>query len=338
MTVPYNHEYLQKSRINVWVPELRYLFYRSRFVFLLTRILLSIGFACVIHYAVERNKDVSLPTGILSYVSVVLGMLLAFRTNTAYDRYWEGRKLWNTLEDVSMNLFRGFQCYVTIKSEEIKKKNDQALKNVVSTCFAIRYYLLGKHDYVPTEICEILSPEILDVLTSKNYANASNSKEISSKSCSNSEMRSFSDSNSDFNDEGLNLPYRLTFELSKYIEDLPPDCLKAPAYSVLLASINSIVSAFKGCLRIQTTPMPFSYSSFLYRSVILYLLCLPFLSKGYGYLVTVLIQALVTFLLYGALAIAEEIEDPFGNDKNDLHMKKICGNIYKEWEFISKLS
>ncbi|PVU85777.1 hypothetical protein BB560_006899 [Smittium megazygosporum] len=320
MTAPYNYEQFQKSRINVWVPEI------------------GIGFACVIHYVVQRNSDVSLPTGILSYVYVVLGLLLAFRTNTAYDRYWEGRKIWNGLEEVSMNLFRGLQCYVTIKNEEMRKKNDQALKNIVSTCFAIRYYLLGKHDYVPTEICEILPPEILGVLTSKNYDNAVSSKQSLPASSSNSKKGSFSGSNSDFNEEELNLPYRLTFELSKYIESIPSDCLRPQAYSVLLTSVNSMVSAFKGSLRIQTTPMPYSYSSFLYRSVILYLVCLPFLSKGYGYLITALIQALVTFLLYGALAIAEEIEDPFGDDKNDLHMKKICGNIYKEWEFISKLA
>jgi len=39
-----------------------------------------------------------------SLVGFVISMLLVFRTNTAYERWWEGRKQWGALVNVSRNL------------------------------------------------------------------------------------------------------------------------------------------------------------------------------------------------------------------------------------------
>ena len=49
---------------------------------------------------------VALPLGpsFLSILGIILGLLLVFRTNTAYDRWWEGRRLWGQLLNVSRAL------------------------------------------------------------------------------------------------------------------------------------------------------------------------------------------------------------------------------------------
>ena len=49
---------------------------------------------------------VAVPLGpsFLSILGIILGLLLVFRTNTAYDRWWEGRKLWGQLVNVSRGL------------------------------------------------------------------------------------------------------------------------------------------------------------------------------------------------------------------------------------------
>ena len=39
-----------------------------------------------------------------SVLGFVISLLLVFRTNTAYDRWWEGRKLWGTIVNTSRNL------------------------------------------------------------------------------------------------------------------------------------------------------------------------------------------------------------------------------------------
>src|ERR1700754_1378564 len=49
----------------------------------------------------EHVKNISIMHTLLSFV---LSMLLVFRTNTAYDRWWEGRKLWGSLVNNSRNL------------------------------------------------------------------------------------------------------------------------------------------------------------------------------------------------------------------------------------------
>ena len=43
-------------------------------------------------------------TNLHTLLGFVLSMLLVFRTNTAYDRWWEGRKLWGNLVNSSRNL------------------------------------------------------------------------------------------------------------------------------------------------------------------------------------------------------------------------------------------
>jgi putative membrane protein len=49
---------------------------------------------------------VAVPLGpsFLSILGIILGLVLVFRTNTAYDRWWEGRKLWGQLVNVSRGL------------------------------------------------------------------------------------------------------------------------------------------------------------------------------------------------------------------------------------------
>ena len=46
----------------------------------------------------------------------VLSLLLVFRTNTAYDRWWEGRKLWGALVNNSRNL--AIKLNALLKHEE----------------------------------------------------------------------------------------------------------------------------------------------------------------------------------------------------------------------------
>src|SRR5262245_33841419 len=45
-------------------------------------------------------------------VGVALGLLVVFRNNCSYDRYWEGRKLWGAIINTSRNLLRGAAAYV----------------------------------------------------------------------------------------------------------------------------------------------------------------------------------------------------------------------------------
>jgi ion channel-forming bestrophin family protein len=56
----------------------------------------------------DQRFGISAPLGpqILSLLGIILGLLLVFRTNTAYDRWWEGRRFWGQLTNVSRALAR----------------------------------------------------------------------------------------------------------------------------------------------------------------------------------------------------------------------------------------
>jgi ion channel-forming bestrophin family protein len=98
-----------------------------------------------------------------------------------------------------------------------------------------------------------------------------------------------------------------------------------------LLFVNTEASAFMdvcgACERIKNTPIPFSYSNFIKKFIFLYIVTLPI---GYVFSLGYLIIPVVVFVFYvlGSLElIAEEIEDPFGNDTNDLPMQRMYENI-----------
>ena len=95
------------------------------------------------------------------------------------------------------------------------------------------------------------------------------------------------------------------------------------------AELMSFTDICGACERIKNTPIPYSYSSFIKKFIFVYVMTLPF---GYvpslGYWI-IPVVALVFYILASLEVIAEEIEDPFGGDANDLPMDRLARNINK---------
>jgi putative membrane protein len=95
--------------------------------------------------------------------------------------------------------------------------------------------------------------------------------------------------------------------------------------------LKDFIDIVGACERIKNTPIPYSYSMFVKKFIFIYLFTLPFgFVTSFGY-VTVPTVMLISFILLSVELIAEEIEDPFGRDVNDLPTdelaKKINDNI-----------
>jgi len=91
-----------------------------------------------------------------------------------------------------------------------------------------------------------------------------------------------------------------------------------------LKGFTDIIGA---CERIKNTPIPYSYSMFIKKFIFVYNMTLPFgfmWSIGYA---TIPIVLLVFYFLVSIELIAEEIEDPFGKDVNDLPLDSLCIKI-----------
>ncbi|KAK0476345.1 Bestrophin, RFP-TM, chloride channel-domain-containing protein [Armillaria novae-zelandiae] len=127
-----------------------------------------------------------------------------------------------------------------------------------------------------------------------------------------------------------NLPLEISLYLSSYISALQTrKIMDAPTTNTLLAALNQLVDSLTGLERILTTPIPFSYSIHLWVVTILYNLCLPFqIWQPLGW-IAIPASSILSFIFFGFLVAGEEIENPFGYDRNDLNMDHFTSNIIR---------
>lgn len=222
-----------------------------------------------------------------SLLGFVISMLLVFRTNTAYDRWWEGRKLWGALVNNSRNL--------AIKIRSIS--DDKSVKAFYRKAIPLYAKSLKVHlraEQTRLALDEQEHPEFTDIDTKKHVPNQV-ALMITERT-----MRLYK--------EGKISGEQLLF---------------------LNEEIRSFTDICGACERIKNTPIPYSYSSFIKKFIFAYVLTLPF---GYVFTMGYYVIALTVFVFYVLASlelIAEEIEDPFGLDPNDLPMEKMAANIDK---------
>ncbi|WP_306297009.1 bestrophin family protein [Nostoc sp. C052] len=234
------------------------------------------------------DKPVSQP--ILGSVipSIVLGLLLVFRTNTAYERFWEGRKCWGSIVNNVRNLARQIWVSVDEISPEDKENKITALNLLAAFAVTTKLHLRG----------EAVNSELEDLVPSTKY--------IKLKIMNNP-------------------PIEVAFWIGDYLQQqYNRNCLNSYQLTSMQELLNNLVDNLGACERILKTPMPLAYAIHLKQLLILYCFLLPFqIVESLGWW-TGLISALVGFTVFGIEAIGLEIENPFGYDANDLPLDVIC--------------
>lgn len=266
--------------------------YRGMFISTLTMGLITY-ILCELHVRFGiLNFPINSATTIGS-ISLVVGMLLVFRMNTAYDRWWEGRKLLGQLMNSSR--FLAMKIDVYLEDSVLKDK----LENLIASySYAMAEHLQGGEAFAKT----------LNYLTDENKVLFKESK---------------------------HKPSFILSCLSKEFYDLNKNkIITNEQLMTLEGCILSFTDIVGGCERIKNTPIPFAYAIHLKRIILLYCLLLPFtIVGGMGYW-SILAVMLVFFVLVGIEIIGEEIEDPFGNDHNDLPILETAENIRKNIEYL----
>lgn len=117
------------------------------------------AFGFLISLLYHFDKPVSQP--ILGNVipSIVLGLLLVFRTNTAYERFWEGRKCWGSIVNNVRNLARQIWVSVDEISPEDKENKITALNLLAAFAVTTKLHLRG----------EAVNRELEDLMPSTKY-------------------------------------------------------------------------------------------------------------------------------------------------------------------------
>ena len=130
--------------------------------------------------------------------------------------------------------------------------------------------------------------------------------------------------------EGVHLPNFLANLLMKKTNDLYQNkTISGEQLLFLNNEVSSFADICGACERIKNSPIPFSYSVFIKKFIFFYVMTLPF---GYVFTLGYMAVPVVVFVFYVLASlelIAEEIENPFGLDANDLPLNHICKNIQK---------
>lgn len=228
-----------------------------------------------------------------SLLGFVLSLLLVFRTNTAYDRWWEGRKLWGKLVNDSRNF--------VIKINSILPEND--VKNRTQIAKYLRFF--------PHFLANHLSKESTRLVLDEDFSDLQ--KELQHHP-----------------------PAELVFLLTKKLYQLKKENKISDTEMLFLdTQLSGFLDVCGVCERIKNTPIPYSYSSFIKKFIIFYVMALPVanvVNLG-GFMIP--ITMFVYYVLMSLELIAEEIEDPFNNDENDIPMEAISQNIERSINLIS---
>lgn len=262
----------------------------------LERSLFCGAFAVLISFLHSKQLPVSQP--ILGSVipSIVLALLLVFRTNTAYERFWEGRKLWGS----TVNTIRNLAWKIWVAVDEVEP-GDRELK--ITALRLLPAFAIAKKLYLRYEPAnEELKPWVSLV----QYSSLQNIQ---------------------------NMPLEISRLLGDYLQQ---EYKRGILTNYQLASIhtlmNNLMDNVGGCERILKTPIPPAYVIHLNQLVLIYCLILPFqFVRDLGWW-TGLFVAIVSFALFGIEEIGVEIENPFGYDHNDLPLDKICQTIQNNIE------
>jgi putative membrane protein len=234
--------------------------------------------------------------------SIVLGLLLVFRTNTAYERFWEGRKAWGTLVNNVRNLARLIWVAIDEKEPEDRANKEATLRLLIAFAVATKLHL--RSEAINSEIEMLMSPSRYFNLKTMN-----------------------------------NPPLEIAFWIGDYLQQqYHRNCINLYQMNALNDVLNSMVDVLGGCERILKTPMPMAYAIHLKQMLLIYCLLLPFqlvhdLSWATGPIV-----ALISFTLFGIEEIGVEIENPFGHDPNDLPLDAICATMRRNIEDLITLS
>ncbi len=224
-----------------------------------------------------------------SLLGFAISMLLVFRTNTAYDRWWEGRKLWGALVNTSRNF--------ALKLSTLLPVTEQSQRSFFRKIIPAYAYTLHKHLRREEVRLELFNDEEHKELF----------KHI---------------------DHSKHMPNQVAQLMYRHIQQLFAEKkITGEQLLYLNVELQSFTDICGGCERIKNTPIPFSYSVFIKKFIFFYIMTLPF---GYVFQLGYYVVPVVGFIFYVLASlelIAEEIEDPFGGDENDLPTETIAHNI-----------
>lgn len=246
-----------------------------------------ITFALSWVYTHSSLREIVIPSTTHSLIGIVIGLLLVFRTNTAYDRWWEGRKCISAISN-SMSLYM------------------MKLTSMVNTHDEETHTYGVVNEFRKTSVLKFT--EWLEALR-MFLRQSDDGKKIITLPFHRSQMQIFTG---------------LMTEMNRLVKS---NEIRKDEASALQLHLNTIMENSNNCERIKNTPIPLGFLLHIKTSIFIYLLSLPIgLFHDLGMMSTFIIMT-IYYVIGGIEIISNEIENPFAGDPNDLPVDELLGNI-----------
>jgi len=257
---------------------------------LLIVFLIGLG-AVLFHGYFERTQILDLNPQPFTLLGLALAIFLGFRTNVSYDRYWEARKLWGSILNYARALARQ-ALTVTAWTPDTPEARRFVL-GLAATAHALRHQLRDTDASADLQrLLQLPEADLAKIKTAR-------------------------------------FPPILIVRL--LAEQLHAARRQGQLSDTLALAMEKNLDGYSdsigGCERILTTPVPLTFSLMVHRTVYFYCSLLPFaLAASIGWL-TPVFAAFVAYAFMALEAIAEELEQPFGADPNDLPLQAMSQTI-----------
>ena len=241
------------------------------------------------------TEPVPLNPSVFAILGISLAIFHGFCNNAAYDRFWEGRKLWGTLVWLSRNIARQV---LTLPNVSMAEKQ-AFIRHQIAFVHSLRQQLRGEDN--TANLQRLLTVEEQQAVVGQNFI-------------------------------ALRLTQIMGQMLANWQAEQKIDVWQWQSLDTTLGEIAHIQA---GCERINNTPIPYAYFVLLHRTVYLYCFMLPFgLGNTIGW-VTPFVVIFVGYTFMALNEIVDEISEPFGTGENELPLGMMCDTIETQLAMLS---
>ncbi|TDE10494.1 bestrophin family protein [Dyadobacter psychrotolerans] len=251
------------------------------------------SYAALVFYLYQyHNWDfLVFPISMITIVGTALSLLLGFRTNSAYDRWWEARQIWGAIVNDSRTLIRQAMSFIDPKARERTEIIENVTHLQIAWCYALSNSLRKEPILIMADL-HLKADELLYVKGHDNIPNAI--LQLIQERLTNSFQRGEID--------------RILFQS-------------------LDGTIARLCDSMGKCERIKNTIFPTQYSFFVHLVIFLFTIILPMgLIESIGR-ISIPITFLISFLFFYMENISYVMQSPFENVPNDIPMTSLCRTI-----------
>jgi putative membrane protein len=235
------------------------------------------------------NYNIYINPAIFTLFGIALAIFLGFRNTVSYDRFWEGRKLWGALLNDTRSLAR--QAHTLVEGNDYNKERTHFIHLLTALVHALKHQL--RQTDADGDLKRLLPDSEYDKFKTAVF-------------------------------KPIMILKELGFWVNKVKVSDRIDSITQANFDVNLNKLSDIIG---GCERITSTPIPYTYNILLHRTVYIYCFLLPFGFVESTVWITPFVIVFIAYTFVALEAIADELEDPFGIQPNDLALEAMSEMI-----------